>query len=58
VFLAFSGYFVLTETSAGLGLHMLAGIIGILIMSAAAWLFTWFRRVADKNANADPLQPS
>ena len=51
VFLAFSGYFVLTEISAGLGLHFLVGILGIVIMSAVAWLFTWYRRVADKSAD-------
>ena len=51
VFLAFSGYFVLTEISAGLGLHFLVGILGIAIMSAVAWLFTWYRRVADKSAD-------
>ena len=37
VFLAFTGYFVLTETSAGLGLHFLIGLLGIAIMSAVAW---------------------
>jgi len=58
VFLAFSGYFVLMETSAGLGLHVLFGILGILIMSAVAWLFTWFRRVADKSVKADPASAS
>ncbi|RDJ93710.1 hypothetical protein B4Q13_20085, partial [Lacticaseibacillus rhamnosus] len=36
VFLAFAGSFVLTESSAGLGLHALVGILGILIMCAAA----------------------
>jgi hypothetical protein len=51
VFLAFSGYFVLMETSGGLGLHVLVGILGILIMSAVAQLFTWYRRFADKNAD-------
>ena len=33
VFLAFSGYFVLMETSAGLGVHILVGLLGIVIMS-------------------------
>jgi hypothetical protein len=36
VFLAFAGYFLLTEISAGIGLHFLVGIVGILIMSAVA----------------------
>ena len=50
VFLAFAGYFVLFETSAGLGLHILVGIIGILIMTAVAWLNTWYKRTDAKNA--------
>jgi hypothetical protein len=44
VFLAFTGYFVLMETSAGLGLHILIGLFGIAIMSAVAWLLSWYRR--------------
>jgi hypothetical protein len=50
VFLAFAGYFVLFETSAGLGLHILVGIIGILIMTAVAWLNTWYKRTDAKYA--------
>ena len=44
VFLAFVGYFVLMETSAGLGLHFVAAICGILVMTAVAWLNTWYKR--------------
>ena len=44
VFLAFGGYFVLTEMSAGLGLHFLVGMIGIVIMSAVAWMASWYKR--------------
>ncbi|TPQ42388.1 hypothetical protein C2U70_01645 [Bradyrhizobium guangdongense] len=51
VFLAFAGYFLLMETSAGLVVHLLVGMLGILVMCAVAWLFTWFRRVADKSAD-------
>jgi len=51
VFLAFAGYYVLTEMSAGLGLHALVAALGILIMCAVATLFTWYRRVADKSAD-------
>ena len=50
VFLAFAGYFVLFETSAGLGLHILVGIIGILIMTAVAWLNTWYKHTDAKYA--------
>jgi hypothetical protein len=44
VFLAFVGYFVLSETAAGLGLHFVAAICGILVMTAVAWLNTWYKR--------------
>jgi len=44
VFLAFIGYFVLTELSAGLALHFLAAFIGILMMTAVAWLNSWYKR--------------
>ena len=43
-----TGYFVLTELSAGLGLHILVGICGILIMSAVAWLLSWYKHYVDK----------
>lgn len=55
VFLSFLGYFVLTEANGGLGLHILIGIFGILVMSAVALLFTWYKRAADKNAKAVPV---
>jgi hypothetical protein len=58
VALAFPGYFLLMEISAGIGLHFLVGISGILIMSAAAWLFTWYKRAADRSANPQPVSPS
>jgi hypothetical protein len=45
VFLAFSGYFVLMETNAGLGVHILVGLLGIVIMSSVAWLLTWYKRL-------------
>jgi hypothetical protein len=50
VFLAFAGYSVLTESSAGAGLHFLVGILGILIMSAVAWLNGWYKRTDGKSA--------
>jgi hypothetical protein len=50
VFLAFAGYFLLAEISGGIGLHFLVGILGILIMSAAAWLNSWYKH-SDKGAS-------
>jgi hypothetical protein len=58
VALAFAGYFLLTEISAGIGLHFLVGISGILIMSAVAWLFTWYKQAVDQSANPQPVSPS
>jgi hypothetical protein len=51
VALGFTGYFILTELSAGLALHVLVGICGILIMCAIAWLFDWAKRNLDKTAS-------
>jgi hypothetical protein len=45
VFLAFTGYFVLMETFAGLGVHILVGLLGITIMSAVAWMLSWYKRL-------------
>jgi hypothetical protein len=44
VFLAFAGYFLLIETSGGLGLHFLVALVGILIMWAVAWVNSWYKR--------------
>lgn len=61
VFLAFAGHFILAEVSGGAGMHFVISISGIVIMSAAAWVFSWYKQVADKggtrakstDANAD-----
>ena len=50
VFLAFAGYYVLVESGAGIGLHFLVALIGILIMTAVAWLNTWYKRTDAKTA--------
>ena len=54
VFLAFAGHFVLAEVSGGPTLHALlhasVTVAGIVIMSAAAWLFSWYKHSADKSA--------
>ena len=51
VFLAFAGHFLLAEVSGGAGLHFIISISGILIMCAAAWVFSWYKNVADKSAS-------
>jgi hypothetical protein len=45
VFLAFTGYFALTEISAGLGLHFLVGLLGIAMMSTVASLLSWYKQL-------------
>src|SRR6201991_2744460 len=61
VFLAFAGHFLLAEVSGGAGTHFVISISGIIIMSTAAWVFSWYKDVAAKSgtrgkssdANAD-----
>lgn len=48
VFLAFAGHFVLAEVSNSALMHFVTSICGILIMSGAAWVFSWYKRVAGK----------
>src|SRR5580698_5896847 len=54
VFLAFAGHFVLAEVSGSPALHAVlhaaVTVAGIVIMSAAAWLFSWYKHSADKSA--------
>src|ERR1700712_922649 len=50
VFLAFAGHFVLAEVSGGDGMHFVISIAGIIIMSTAAWVFSWYKQVAAKGA--------
>jgi hypothetical protein len=51
VFLAFAGQFILAEFSGGAGIHFIISVCGILIMSAAAWVFSWYKKVAGKGGN-------
>src|SRR6201991_3339130 len=51
VFLAFAGHFILAEVPGGAGLHAIVSVSGIVIMSAAAWLFSWYKYSADKGAS-------
>jgi hypothetical protein len=61
VFLAFAGHFVLAEVAGGAWMHFTISVAGIVVMSTSAWLFSWYKRVADKSgargktadANAD-----
>ena len=51
VFLSFAGHFILAEIHGGAWLHLVISLSGILIMSAAAWLFSWYKHTADKSAS-------
>lgn len=51
VFLAFAGHFVLAEVAGGAWMHFTISMAGILVMSAAASLFAWYKRVADKSGS-------
>ena len=48
VFLAFAGHFVLAEVSGGAWMHFFVSMAGIVIMSAAASLFSWYKIEASK----------
>ena len=50
VFLAFAGHFILAEGGGGFALHALVTACGILVMWGVAWLISWYKHVADKNA--------
>lgn len=51
VFLAFAGHFILAEAGGGAGIHFVISLSGILIMSAAAWMFSWYKSVAGKGGS-------
>jgi len=53
IFLAFAGHFVLAEIAGGAVMHFLISLTGIILMSSAAWLFSWYKRVAAKGPSRD-----
>uniref|UniRef100_Q07GY5 Putative OpgC protein n=1 Tax=Rhodopseudomonas palustris (strain BisA53) TaxID=316055 RepID=Q07GY5_RHOP5 len=53
IFLAFAGHFVLAEIAGGALMHFLVSLTGIILMSSAAWLFSWYKRVAAKGSARD-----
>ena len=54
VALSFAGYALLMELEAGLLLHALVGIAGILILYGVARMFAWYRRAMSGHAKAIP----
>jgi len=51
VFLAFAGHFILAEVGGGAALHALISLSGIVIMTAVAWLISWYKHEADKSVS-------
>ena len=51
VFLAFAGQFILVEMGGGAGIHLVVSLAGIVIMSGAAWVFSWYKKVAGKGGS-------
>lgn len=54
VFLAFAGHFVMAEFGGGVALQMAISVAGIAIMIGAAWVITWYKRVAEKSGRKPP----
>ncbi|MGN6285177.1 MAG: OpgC domain-containing protein [Afipia sp.] len=48
VFLAFAGHFILAELSGGAWMHFAISVAGIMIMWAAAALFSWYKAETGK----------
>jgi hypothetical protein len=48
VFLAFAGQFFLVEVWNGPIIHFLVSLAGIVLMSSAAWVFSWYKRTSGK----------
>src|SRR5712672_926877 len=51
VFLAFAGPFALSEVAGGAFMHALVSLSGILIMWGVAWVISWYKHSADKDAS-------
>lgn len=50
VALSFAGYALLMELKAGVILHIVVGLAGLLIMYGVATMFTWYKRVTSGRA--------
>ena len=54
VFLSFAGHFVFTEVSNRLWVQFAVSFLGIVIMVAAAWLVSWYRKAERRGAGPPP----
>ena len=54
MFLSFAAHFVMVELSGGLLMQVLISVFGIVIMVAAAWLISWYKRVEGRSPGSRP----
>ena len=54
VFLSFAAHFAMVEVSGAFWMQFLASALGILIMIAAAWLITWYKKVEERSPGSRP----
>jgi hypothetical protein len=57
VFLAFAGHFFMQEVSGGLGAQVVVSLLGILVMSGAAALISWYKDVEGRGARPRSRPP-
>jgi hypothetical protein len=57
VFLAFAAHFAMVEISGRIYMQVLVSVIGILIMIAAAWLLSWYKKVEGRSSGTKQKQP-
>jgi hypothetical protein len=43
IFLAFAGHFIMAEFSGGAWTHFVISVVGIVIMTVFAWVFSWYK---------------
>jgi hypothetical protein len=54
VFLSFAAHFAMVEVSGGFWVQFVASALGILIMTAAAGLITWYKRLEGRSPGSRP----
>jgi hypothetical protein len=54
VFLSFAAHFAMVEVSAAFWVQLVASVLGIMIMTAAAWLITWYKRADERGPGSRP----
>jgi hypothetical protein len=54
VFLSFAAHFAMVEVSGAFWVQLVASVLGIMIMTAAAWLITWYKRADERSPGSRP----